>query len=60
MFADAFKQDPEFFAFYRSMQAYQKSLGTDGTTMVLNPNSAFFRYFGDQSPATPAPAQPAQ
>ena len=62
VFAEAFEQDPEFFAFYRSMQAYQKALGTDGTTMVLNPNSAFFRYFGDQKPGAtaPAPAQPAQ
>lgn len=68
VFAAAFEQDPEFFAFYRSMQAYQKALGTDGTTMVLNPNSEFFRYFGDQKPGAaaapvspvPAPAQPAQ
>ena len=66
VFAEAFQKDPEFFAFYRSMQAYQKSLGTQGTTMVLNPQSEFFRYFGDQkpgaagAPAAPAPAQPAQ
>lgn len=64
VFAEAFEQDPEFFSFYRSMQAYRNSLGTDGTTMVLNPDSAFFRYFGDQQPgampAAPAPAQPAQ
>ena len=60
VFAEAFQQDPEFFAFYRSMQAYEKSLGTDGTTMVLNPSSDFFRSFGDQKPdAAPAPAQPA-
>ena len=37
VFAEAFQQDPEFFAFYRSMQAYAKSLATDGTTMVLKP-----------------------
>ena len=68
VFAEAFEQDPEFFGFYRSMQAYQKALGTDGTTMVLSPNSEFFRYFGDQKPGAPAapvapvpaPAQPAQ
>lgn len=64
VFAEAFQQDPEFFSFYRSMQAYRNSLGTDGTTMVLNPDSEFFRYFGDQqpgaAPAAPAPAQPAQ
>lgn len=66
VFAEAFQQDPEFFSFYRSMQAYRNSLGTDGTTMVLNPDSEFFRYFGDQTPGAapaapaPAPAQPAQ
>jgi membrane protease subunit HflC len=62
VFAAAFTQDPEFFAFYRSMQAYEKALGTDATTMVLSPNSEFFRYFGDQKPAAPAavPAPPAQ
>ena len=63
IFAEAFGKDPDFFAFYRSMQAYQKALGTDGTTMVLNPDSEFFRYFGEKAtPAAPAtaPAQPAQ
>lgn len=44
---DAFGQDPEFFAFYRTMEAYGQSLG-DGTTMVLSPESEFFRYFLDQ------------
>ncbi len=46
VFAQAFQQDPEFFSFYRSMQAYAKSLGTEGTTFVLDPKSAFFKYFG--------------
>ncbi len=49
VFAEAFQQDPEFFSFYRSMQAYAKSLGTQGTTMVLNPDSEFFKYFGGQN-----------
>ena len=44
---DAFGQDPEFFGFYRSMEAYGDALG-DGTTMVLSPDSEFFRYFLDQ------------
>ena len=44
--ADAFGQDPDFFAFYRSMQAYQEGLPGDTTTVVLSPNSEFFRYFG--------------
>lgn len=41
----AYGRDPEFFAFYRSMEAYRESLGTD-TTLVLSPDSHFFRYFG--------------
>jgi membrane protease subunit HflC len=52
VFAQAFQQDPEFFGFYRSMQAYAKSLSTEGTTMVLNPDSEFFKYFGTQSKST--------
>ncbi|MHA1164751.1 MAG: protease modulator HflC, partial [Alphaproteobacteria bacterium] len=47
LFADAFTRDPEFFAFYRSMQAYPKSLQGDGTTLVLTPDSEFFRYLKD-------------
>ena len=47
IFADAFQRDPEFFAFYRSMQAYPKSLQGDGTTLVLTPDSDFFRYLKD-------------
>ncbi|HTT97815.1 MAG TPA: protease modulator HflC [Rhizomicrobium sp.] len=43
---EAFGQDPDFFAFYRSMQAYQDALKGDNTTLVLSPNSEFFRYFG--------------
>ena len=42
---EAFGQDPEFFDFYRSMEAYGEALG-EGTTMVLNPDSEFFRFFG--------------
>lgn len=48
IFAAAFQQDPEFFAFYRSMQAYAKSLSTPGTTLVLKPDSEFFKYLGTQ------------
>jgi modulator of FtsH protease HflC len=46
VFADAYSADPEFFEFYRSMQSYRTALGSEGTTMVLSPDSAFFRYFG--------------
>ncbi len=42
---DAHGQDPEFYAFLRSMEAYRSALG-DGTTMVLSPDSEFFRFFG--------------
>jgi modulator of FtsH protease HflC len=48
IFADAFQKDPEFFAFYRSMQAYAKSFADQNTTLVLNPDSDFFKYFGTQ------------
>ena len=47
IFAVAYGQDPEFFNFYRSMLAYTAALGQDDTTMVLSPNSEFFRYFGE-------------
>lgn len=55
VFADAFQQDPEFFAFYRSMQAYAKSLSSSGTTLVLKPDSDFFKYLGMDKAKPPAP-----
>jgi len=62
IFADAFNKDPDFFAFYRSMQAYEASLKHGDTRLVLKPDTNFFRYFNDPSgkprpispPATPA------
>lgn len=47
IFADAFGRDPDFFGFYRSMQAFQEALGSEDTTMVLSPDSDFFRCFRD-------------
>ena len=47
IFAEAFQKDPSFFEFYRSMSAYKKALENSGTTMVLSPDSEFFRYFQD-------------
>jgi membrane protease subunit HflC len=44
--AEAFGKDQEFFRFYRSMQAYRNALHDNSTTMVLSPDSEFFRYFG--------------
>ena len=48
--AEAYGKDQDFFAFYKSMQEYRKSLGGEGTTMVLTPDSDFFRYFGAEYP----------
>jgi membrane protease subunit HflC len=50
LFAESFGRDPGFAAFYRSMQAYEKSLGQGDTTLVLSPDSAFFKYF-EKGPA---------
>lgn len=47
IFAEAFGKDPDFFAFYRSMQAYEKGLASDDTRLVISPNSEFFKYFGN-------------
>ena len=48
IYADAFGQDEEFFAFYRSMQAYRKSFNQDGTSLVISPDSEFFRFFDNK------------
>jgi membrane protease subunit HflC len=47
IYAAAYGRDPEFFAFYRSMQAYERSI-KEGTPLVISPDSEFFRYFGDK------------
>jgi membrane protease subunit HflC len=49
IYADAFGKDPQFFSFYRSMQAYSNALANGDTTMVLSPNLDFLRYFGDST-----------
>jgi membrane protease subunit HflC len=49
VFAEAFGKDPEFFAFYRAMQAYAESLNSSDTSMILSPESEFFKYFSDPS-----------
>jgi modulator of FtsH protease HflC len=66
-FAAAFQKDPEFFEFWRSMNAYVTALTGQGTTMVLNPDTEFFKFFNQAqgkapqgAPGTvPAPAAPA-
>jgi membrane protease subunit HflC len=63
IFADAYNKDPAFFDFYRSLQSYRTSLGSSGTTMVLSPDSEFFKFFSnegnsdDAKGATPAVVQ---
>jgi modulator of FtsH protease HflC len=56
VFAEAFTRDPEFFDFYRSMAAYSQALDVEGagTTMVLSPDSDFFRFFTNPSGANPS------
>lgn len=69
IFAEGFGKDPEFFAFYRSMQAYEASLKSSDTRMLLTPDSPFFRFFNDPAgrrsgagneaaPAMPAAPKP--
>ena len=44
---ESYGKDPEFFEFFRSLEAYKETFAAEGTTMVLSPNSDFFKYFGD-------------
>ena len=64
LFAEAYGKDPDFFAFYRSMTAYENGLKSNDTRFLLRPDSDFFKFFGNASgkpPATAAaaPAPPA-
>ncbi|TYC51689.1 protease modulator HflC [Rhodobacterales bacterium] len=56
IFAEAFGADPEFFAFYRSMQAYEAGLRSGDTSLVLSPDSSFFRFFKDPRGVESEPA----
>lgn len=47
VYADAYNKDPEFYAFYRSIDAYRNALGKSGDILVLDPNSEFFRYLNN-------------
>lgn len=64
IFAEAFGKDPDFFRFYRSMQAYTQALKATDTRMLLSPESEFFRYFEDptgaRSPSAPSAAPQAR
>jgi membrane protease subunit HflC len=54
IYADAFGRDPEFYAFYRSLEAYKKSLGGDNAQYILSPNSDFLHYMAKPEIAKPA------
>ena len=54
--AEAYGQDPEFFAFMRSLDAYRKALGGENSTIVMQPDSEFFDYLNSEAGAAPAPA----
>lgn len=60
VFAKAYGQDQEFFEFYRTLQSYRSALNNSGTSLVLSPNSEFFRYFNADTVdgKVPAPASP--
>jgi len=58
IFAEAYSANPEFFDFFRSMQAYQTGLKPNATSMLISPNSEFFRYFNDASGADTDRAPP--
>ena len=49
IYADSFGQDADFFAFYRSMEAYRNSMTNNDTSLVLSPDSSFFRFFMDKN-----------
>lgn len=49
IYAAAYNRDPEFYEFYRSIDAYKKSVGRDGDILVLDPNNEFFRYLNNSS-----------
>jgi membrane protease subunit HflC len=55
VFADAFNRDPDFFGFYRSMQAYEQGFKAGDTRMLLTPDSEFFKYFGSPGTSTAQP-----
>ena len=59
VYAASFSQDKEFFAFYRSMQAYRDALNGRTTSFVLTPEGGFFRFFQSLNGAAAKPAPPA-
>lgn len=60
IFAEAFGRDPDFFGFYRSMQAYEQGLKSGDTRLVISPDSEFFKYFGSPGGKPAASAAPSR
>jgi membrane protease subunit HflC len=60
IFAQAYGKDPDFFSFYRSMQAYEAGLRSGDTRLVLRPDSDFFKYFGNPNGGKETPKEPAK
>ncbi|MDE2380442.1 MAG: protease modulator HflC, partial [Bradyrhizobium sp.] len=58
LFAEAYGKDPDFFAFYRSMTAYENGLRANDTRFLLRPDSDFFRYFGSAAGKSGTETQP--
>jgi len=58
VFSEAYGADPEFFAFYRSMQAYENGLNSKDTRLVISPDSDFFRFFNDPHGRAPKQDRP--
>jgi modulator of FtsH protease HflC len=50
LYAAAYNRNPEFYSFYRSLQAYRASLGKEGDVLVVSPDSEFFRYLKSSTP----------
>ena len=57
IYADAFGKNPEFYKFYRSLEAYRATFKNHGDVMVMDPSSDFFKYFKSSGGAAPAPAK---
>jgi len=60
IYAEAYNKDPEFFEFYRSMQAYEHGLKSADTRLLITPDSDFFKYFTDPHGKAPTPAPSAR
>jgi membrane protease subunit HflC len=60
IYAQAYNRNPEFYAFYRSLEAYKMTFRNKGDLMVLDPSAEFFQYFKDPGPSRTTPRTPAK